>query len=84
MYFEELNSGESSVPLWSTGPTWDFGTKAYAFSTVFVTTGSRVFDVSPTRPAFPKAVSIASSRRWSGGEAIRNPGYGKRRKAAVG
>src|SRR5215467_1528859 len=34
MYFEELNSGESSVPLWSTGPTWDFGRKVFGFSTI--------------------------------------------------
>jgi hypothetical protein len=31
-YFEELNSGESSATLWSTGPTWDFGSKVFGFS----------------------------------------------------
>src|SRR5215218_1461362 len=81
MYAEELNSGESSATLWSTRPTWDFGTKACGFSRVFVTTGHRVCDALPSRPAFPRAVCIVSCRPWSVATATRNPGSGKPKTA---
>src|SRR5712691_12477854 len=47
-------------------------------------TVSKVCAGLPTRQDVPKAVSIVSRRPWSGGDAIRSPGCGKRRKAAGG
>src|SRR5712692_8958324 len=34
-------------------PTWDFGPKAFGFSSVFVTTAGRACDALPCRPAIP-------------------------------
>ena len=47
-------------------PSAEFnGEKPFGFSSVFVTMASRACDTWPSKPGFPRAACIVSSRRWS-------------------
>ena len=83
-YAEGLNSGEEFRHPSEHRPTWDFGTKVFRFSSVFVSTAARAYATSPSGRACPKAACIVSRRPWSAAIAIRNPGCGKPKTVGSG
>src|SRR5918993_4434710 len=64
-------------------PPWDFGPKAFWFSTAFIVMPSRAFESLPGKPGFPKAVCTGSNKRSYAEIATQNPGFGRPMRPAM-